>query len=144
MELIEVRRALLQPKFKTYGGLPVYIDNACFRYRNGLVTDYVTDSNFFITGPFDSGSTGSKVYTISRYPETASGGVTPAFRPYDDLTATSIDYWAIGSSNNPTRSVTTAGRYLLVPMPKAKAANMYMQVKVGDVYVYIFKGKNVT
>ena len=124
-----------------YGGIPVFMDNACFQYRNGSISDIVMDTNFFIAGPFDTGNNDTKSYYVTRFTDSATGGVTPCVRPYNNLNETSVEYWAIGNSSNVGRSINTPGRYLLVSLPKAKAANLYMwKYGTGD---YVFKGSNI-
>ena len=129
---------------KYIGGLPVYIDNAYYPSSNGYATSFNTDSDWFITGVFDTGSTSSKTYTLMQNPKVSSHG--SAFRLYNDLTANSVDYWSnmAGSTTPNTRSVTTVGRYILFPVYKPYAENLYMYYTSGGQQIYLFKGKNVT
>ena len=129
------------PKVKQYGGIPVFIDNA-FYTGSGSRDSFVTNPDYFIAGIFDSGSSGSKEYTYS-YSLKPSEWIH--LRTYDDLDGPCIDYWgvsAVASSLPQTRTVTMSGRYILVPIYKPMAEDMWMHDDTNNVYLY--KGTNVT
>lgn len=146
---MEERRALYlaqsggQPPTPTIGGLVVYSNNCYFASGNGLVTNVTENNDYFLTGVIDTGSTGQKAYTITRMgtPKNA------LIRFYNDITASSIDYWTILRTDLPSGSVTTydfnsAGRYVVISIYKTLAADFYLKNRVtGE---YIIKGSNVT
>lgn len=122
----------------SYGGLPVFRDNCYFPNQNGKIDNVVTDSNYFIAGPFDSGDSTNKFPHYLRY-----SGITTTMRPYDDFTETSVDYWAVGNGSG-DRVVGTYGRYYLISIKKSVAADSYMYIVIDDVKHYLAKGNNVT
>ena len=126
----------------SYGGIPVYIDNKYFPSRSEQKISQALDSNdYFLAGPFDTGSTGSKSMTYSQiYSDTQA-----AFYLFDDLTASAVDYWACWGTDKPStpssKTVNTAGRYIVTSVLKTRAADFYMMDAGGN---YIVKGSNVT
>ena len=140
MDMMEIRRRILMmPHVRTIGGLPVLIDNARLMQYNGTINERIaTDADYFVTGWFDTGSTASKSYTITNI--YAPGGGYVYMRPYNDKDGTSVDYWDIGRSGA-TRTVTTAGRFIVTTVYKATAANFYIYDNTNNRYVC--KGKNV-
>lgn len=144
MELMRIRRALMSQHVRTIGGLPVLYDNAAYDNQNGRIDAFIHDTRFFITGVFDTGSTASKSYTYTRYSATLdpadTSRVSTCFRVFNDLTASSYDYWSI-SPNTTARTLSFAGQYILFTVYKPEAANMYMYNNTAG--VYLFKGKNV-
>lgn len=127
-------------------GIPVLINNAGFRNRNGVATDYNNDPAFFIAGWFDTGSPDSKSITLATTSHYLSDGGAASFRLYDTkgMNTNSVDYWGVTDTSAQTKTVTTAGRYILISICKADAANMYMYYTVDGVNHYLFKGSNVT
>lgn len=120
-------------------------DNAYYIGGNGKLTDYEHDDNFFLTGIFDTGGTWKKNYTVTRYPDCPNGiTASTVLRLFDDLDSDSVNYWSIGNSSLITRAFNSAGRFIVFPVPKAKAADQFLYERLdGDVNIYIFKGKNV-
>lgn len=139
MDMMSIRRALMGEHVFTIGGLPVIYNNAAYKNSNGRVDDVLTDSRFFITGIYDTGDSTSKSYTFTRYAAYIDNKAT-CFRLYNDLTASSYDFWSISSTGG-TRTLSTAGRYILFTVYKPEAADMYMYNNTAGLYV--FKGKNV-
>lgn len=120
----------------TFCGIPVYLNNARFRKRKGTAEDFTVDPDWFITGWYDSGSTTKKPYTY--YIDTSNQDA--ALRPFNDITATSVDWWA--TSYHQEQSVITyqiTGRYILFSVYKPAAYKTYLMQ--GD--QYLFKGKGV-
>lgn len=137
MELMEIRRRILMmPHIRTIGGLPVLIDNFRYSAQNGPFDGTGTiDIDYFITGWYDSGSTGSKQY---RYAQDANADYMTT-RWFNDITARSVDYWRPNKSSEKTFS--SLGQFIVATIYKATAANFYLfDVTNGR---YIFKGKNV-
>ena len=145
MDVMELRRRLLQPHILTIGGLPVLINNAWYINANGRVDEFRADDNFFITGIFDSNSSTQKQYTYYRYPRAPyiSSGF-PSMRLFNDLSQTSVDYWPAGTNEGSPapRTVQSAGRYILFTVRKDCAGDVYLYDDTNQ--RYIFKGKNVT
>ena len=137
MDLMEIRRMLLSKHTKMIGGLIVLYDNARYASSNGKIDSYEIDTDYFLTGIYDTGSTGSKSYTYTRHPDIAKN---PTFRLFNDITATSYDYWSASGSD--TRTLTTGGRYIVFPIKKSLASTSYMYDNTNGRYV--FKGKDVT
>lgn len=143
MDMMDIRRALMQPHVKTIGGLPVLIDNAWFTNENGYANGYRTSNDYFITGVYDTGSTSTKSYTWYQAPRTSdTGPYYPAFRVFNDLSAMSVDYWGNGAGGDqPTlRQGSSPGRYILFSVRKFYAADTYMYDSTNNRYV--FKGAN--
>lgn len=122
----------------TIGGLPVLINNAYYPNNNGAIDAVVSNNDFFIAGPFDTGSTSNKSLTMTR--TLASFNVD--FRLFNDLNDTSYDYWSINSTFVPSiRTLTSGGRYVLYSINKSVAADMYMYDNTNQ--RYIFKGSSI-
>lgn len=138
MDVMELRRALLQPHIKTISGLPVLVDNA--RYTNaytGKWNSYVVDSNYFLTGWYDTGTTTTKSYTLGA----VGRNVTyPYARWFNDKTGELVDFWAPNLASN--RTVNSPGRFIIATVYKATAAEYFIKNNTSGTYV--FKGKNVT
>ena len=141
-DLMRKRFAMLAEQ-TTYAGIPVFLDNATYLNKNGYAKPGEADERFFLAGPFDLGSEAVKTYTVSRYAVYNKDGTSTCLRPFNDLTATSVDFWSISSSTK-ERTITAAGRYVIMPIPKAVAADMYLYMTENGVKTYIFKGCNVT
>ena len=127
----------------TYAGIPIFKDNASYENKNGTASLIVEDAGFFLAGPFDLGDLGSKNFHVSRFQQANSDGTYAGLRMFNDLSATSVDYWMLSGTTG-DRSIVSVGRYVIVPIPKAVAADMYLYMTVNDVKTYIFKGCNVT
>ena len=132
------------PHVKTIGGLSVQYDNAYYESGNKAVGIYATDSRFFITVAFDTGSSASKSYTMPQYKKTQYGLSVDAYcRWFDDLDSVSNDYWGITTSGSGTsRTFRSAGRYIVACVLKEEADNFYIYDNTNERYVC--KGKNVT
>lgn len=143
MDVMELRRALLQPRIKTIGGIPVLFDNAYYRTGNGKINSFLTDNRFFITVAFDTGSTASKSYTMSQFNRNAYSIEFDAYsRWFDDLQGTSKDYWGMTTaSSNTSRNLTSYGRYIVACVLKAEAGGFYIYDNTNQ--RFICKGKNV-
>lgn len=123
--------------------IKVYLNNAAYLGPNGLASNYVEDSRFFIAGPFDTGSEESKTYTFSTCPiSTTSGGA--AVKLYNDLSANSVDYNAVTRTNTASVTSDLSGRYVLCSVCKSYADTSYMYYTVNGVKHYLFKGSKVT
>ena len=144
MDLMEIRRRLLQPHIKTIGGLPVLFDNAYYKSGNAKIDSYQTDNRFFLTVAFDTGSTSKKSYTMAQLNRTSYGINFDAYcRWFDDLEGTSKDYWGITTmTSNPNRTISSYGRYIVAVVFKQIADDFYIYDNTNQRYV--FKGKNVT
>ena len=143
MDMMEIRRKLLDQSTKKIGGLPVLIDNAWFPNWNGYANSYRASNNYFITGVYDTGSTSTKSYTWYQAPRTSdTGGDYPAFRVFNDLSAQSVDFWgcATGEAQPTVRQGSSPGRYILFSVRKSYAADTYMYDDTNSRYV--FKGAN--
>lgn len=141
-DMFERRRRMFAINSSYPWGIKLYKNNTAYIGGNSTVDSYFTDNNFFIAGPFDTGSTDSKTYTISRNPvSTVNGGA--ALKLYNDLTAKSVDYWGITSSKGTSYTFTSAGRYVFFSVCKAYASTSYMYYTVDGVNHYLFKGAGV-
>lgn len=131
-----------QPKEKFIGGLPVLIDNAFYGSGNGTADSVITDSDYFITGFFDTESTGEKSYTYSMIER---GSTSTYMRAFNDQAGASVDYWGNGElpENLPkTRTISCAGQFIAFSVYKPTAADTYMYDNTNARYV--FNGRNVT
>ena len=121
------------------GGLYVYADNSrYYSYAYGTADENVTtDSDYFITGFYDTGSETSKNYTVPML--THDGNV--CMRMFNDKTAACIDYFNIARAEE-TRTFDASGRYIMVSVYKPRAADFYIYDNTNQRYVV--KGSNVT
>lgn len=146
MDLMALRRRILTQQPGRYiGGLIVLMDNVLYKIRDYKWDEQlVEDSNYFLTGWYDSGSTGSKSYSARVQPKSGNNGAY--IRYFNDKTATSYDYWAIteGESydHDGVRTFSTGGRYVIASIYKPYAADSYLYDNTNGIYIY--KGKNVT
>ena len=110
------------------GGLYVYQDNARYAAanNNNYVDDEITsDSDFFLTGFYDTGSENEKSLTITCNPLANIDNRYSVIRFYNDKTSNIIiNQYHIGQ-NFTTRTVTSSGRYLICSVYKPNAANFY-------------------
>ena len=126
----------------SYGGIPVYIDNKYFASNSGQkISQALSSEDFFLAGPFDTGSTSSKRMTYTKiYASTEA-----AFYLFNDLEGNSVDYWSNWGTGQPsagtTATVNTPGRYIVTSVLKSRAGDFFMKDANGD---YIVKGNNVT
>ena len=138
---MQIRRQALAYR-REFGGIIVARDNLFFPRNNGLITGTDTDSDFFLTEIFDTGSTESKSYTAALF------GNLPRYascRYFDDLTATSADYWTFistGSQASDTRTYSSVGRYIVATIYKPLADKFFIYDNTNGRYV--FKGSSVT
>lgn len=148
MDLMERRRMMASSGGEaptptpTYGGIPVYIDNKYFASSSRQrIIDALPSEDFFLAGPFDTGSTGSKQMTYTQI----YAGTEAAFYLFNDLTGESVDYWTCWGSSQPsagrTKTVNTPGQYIVTSVLKSRAADFFMKDANGN---YIVKGNNVT
>ena len=139
-DLMQIRRLILAQGHTRYiGGLPVLVNNARFGSGNGTISDVQTDSDYFITGFFDSGDSASKSYTYTNNPYDSA---KPTYmRLYNDIAAKSYDYWSCAHASDPTRNIKSGGRFIAFSVLKSLATGMYMYDNTNGVYV--FKGLNV-
>ena len=139
MELMEIRRRILMmPHVKTIGGLPVLIDNAYLKAGTQPIDVNIgTGSDFFITGWFDTESSGSKSYDLSA---SYCDADWLYIRWFSDYGTTPIDYW--GYNKWSIRTVSTSGRFVAASVYKPFAARYYIYDNTNQ--RYIFKGKNAT
>lgn len=131
----QIASASMQP---TYHGIPVFMDNAYFPCRDGALSDRVADNNWFIAGPFDTGSSSIKVYSWWG----ARGiGTDSAWRTYDDITGDSSNWWSstFADGTSSESDCTTNGRYVYFSVYKPLVDQLYL--KQGD--TYLFKGAAV-
>lgn len=141
MELIQARRQTLLYR-REFGGIIVARDNYFFPRNNGLMTAVDTDSDFFLTEIFDTGSTGSKSYTAALFGDMPRYAST---RYFNDLSGTSADYWTfIGpvSQASDTRTYSSVGRYIVATIYKPLADKFFIYDNTNGRYV--FKGSSVT
>lgn len=137
MELMDSRRALLDfDPPGTYGGIPIFADNCYFQNSSGRATDTAASEDWFIAGPFDSGDGSKKSYTFSMFP---SAQFTTALRTFDDLSGACTDYWYNSTNLGGERTVSTAGRYILLSCRKDQVAACF--VRQGS--TYLIRGKGV-
>ena len=122
------------------GGLYVYADNS--RYYDYLDTtvdaNVSTDSDYFLTGFYDTGSESPKSLTVSCL--THEGHVCA--RIFNDKTASSVDYWNIATGSDARTYTTLGGRYIMATVYKPRAADFYIYDNTNQ--RYIVKGSNVT
>ena len=143
--LIEARRGIMmQPHEKTIGGIVVWRDN-CAVIGNGTLAA-VSDNTDFFLALVDTGTNGQKAYAMFRqYVPGVESGKWPAARFYNDLSASSVDYWSAWTSNPSHVAVdytfSSYGRYILASVCKQYAADFYIRYQNG---VYLIRGKNVT
>lgn len=126
------------------GGLPVYIDNAFYSGSNGAINNYLSNSEYFLTGIVDSGSTSSKKYTASRI-GVGSNKFDGYLRLFNNLGSASVDYWSVMRSSLAYGTVqaysfTSQGQFLIISVYKDLAANFYLKDANGN---YLLKGTNV-
>lgn len=119
-----------------YGGLPVLIDNARYNSGNGKFDEYVTDPDFFLSGWYDTGDSLTKSYTYNGL----NADIAACFRIFNDKNSTNYDWWGISKFSD--RTLSTAGRYIVIPIRKVQADISFMYDNTNQ--RYIFKGKNVT
>ena len=146
MDVMELRRRILSQTehIPLIGGLPVYIDNAFYPGSNGLVTQYGTNSNYFLIGIIDTGSIDQKHYDTVRIGVDSNlpvGGI----RLFNDLSATSVDYWTtmrpeMTDGSTQAYSFNSYGRFVILSVIKEYAANFYLKDANGN---YLLKGSNV-
>lgn len=137
MDMMEIRRALMQPHVKTIGGLPVLIDGYRYSPSDGPFDGAGTsDSDYFITGWFDSGSASTKRYSLQE--DLQANNLT--VRWFNDRSVTSVDYWRPNKSG--IKNFSSAGIFIAATVYKPTAANYYLYNR--DTGKYVFKGKNVT
>jgi hypothetical protein len=143
MDMMEIRRRILMmPHVRTIGGLPVLIDNAILSGSNNKWNQRVEPSDaYFVTGWFDTGATGKKSYTFPYQPANGDGDGYYRLRLYDDPTELSVDYWGVNGTVGQLRTFTSLGRYIIVTVYKATAADFYIYNNTNNRYVC--KGKNV-
>lgn len=150
MGMIESRRRLMMaqggtPSDPTIGGIPVWIDNAYYPKSNGTINSVTENNDFFIAGPFDTGTTFAKIIVLTRFGSTTEATMR-MFNDPGNVSANSVDYWTVMRSDIlpdiPTpANIDTAGRYALVSILKKNAADFYIKDDDGN---YIVKGNNVT
>lgn len=121
------------------GGLYVYADNSrYYEYVNDTVDEnIITDSDYFLTGFYDTESEEPKSYTIPVLVHDAHVCV----RLFNNKTAASIDFFNISTAYD-TRTYTGSGRYIMATVYKPYAANFYIYDNTNQ--RYIVKGSNVT
>jgi len=138
MDVIELRRRLLQPHTLTIGGLPVLINNFRFSAGNGSISaNGEADPDYFITGWYDTGSTGSKSY---RFCVGGTYAYNMTARWYNDKTGSSYDFWVPNQGSE--RDFSGGGRFIAWSLKKSEAANMWLYDTTNNKYV--IKGINVT
>ena len=130
------------PYLYTYCGIPVVFDNAYYPNNNGGFASFGSNSNFFITGMFDTLNSDSKSYTFTRYTLSGLSFSTTSFRIYKNLSGTSYDYWSI-TGTGATRTLSTQGRWIFFTVYKPTAADAYMYYTSNGERIYLFKGSNV-
>lgn len=127
------------------GGIPVYVNNMRMRDGGSMSTKMYENSEFFLAGIVDTGSSGSKSYSVSRW---RGMSAYASLRLFDtqDLSGDCVDFWSTcqteyeyGTYSN--YNFTSDGRYIVVTVPKAFADQFYLRYKNG---AYLLKGKNVT
>jgi len=128
----------------SYGGIPVFTDNAYFATGVGRLrpTAVTYDPDWFIAGYFDSGTTDAKSLT---WKKVKRPGHDAAMMIYTDRDADAIaaDWWptATGTSDA-DMTYNVKGRYVLFSVYKPRAGEFYM--KNNATSQYIFKGNDVT
>ena len=137
MDMMEIRRRILMlPHLRTIGGLPVLVDNTYFLSGTKPIdTSIGTGPDFFITGWFDTESSGSKSYDLSA----SNCDEWIYIRWFSDLGTTPVDYWGYNKWSG--RTVSTPGRFIAASIYKPFAADYYIYDNTNQRYV--FKGKNV-
>lgn len=125
----------------TYGGLPVLFDNAYLPHGNNVYDATTADSEWFVTGWFDTGSPGSKKYTVYQ-PLLDSTWVD--LKLFDDKSGRSVDYWSINNKadrNQWHRTFTSYGQHIICSIKKADAARSWCYCHTTGEFV--FKGEAV-
>lgn len=143
LSYFRMRMVIEQESSNTIGGLPIYADNCRYASSNGTVSNVVSDNDYFLTGIVDTGSTAHKYFTVSRF----GAPTAAAMRVFNDLTATSVDYWSImrtdiaqtGQANEYTFA--KGVRYLILSVYKPIADKFFLKYQDGE---YLLKGNNVT
>ena len=133
MEMMDLRRSLLQPWVMGYGGLPVLVDNLKYNAANGKYNGGTANTDWFVTGFFDSGSSSSKTYQLGN-PHSTAGTI----RLFNDKTANSYDWWAFSVGG---RSMSSGGRYIAFDVYKALADRYFVYDDTNG--MYLAKGKNI-
>ena len=124
------------------GGLPLLMNNAYYKSGDGTKTSNVVhDTDYVIVGPFDTGSTAGKNYTIKTMPMVTDNSHC-IMRAFNDLSSNSFLYLGYSQQGQDTYSVTGfPGRYFTITLPKMLAPNFYMYDNTNKRYVC--KGSNV-
>lgn len=139
---MEARRRLLLAQPQTIGGIIVGENNASY-YNNGYRTDVIADDRFFLTTVIDTGNTSQKQYSVLRCGSGADG-VYRALRMFNDLDATSVDYWSTVEDTSIAPydyAFNSVGRYIIATIYKPYADLFYLANRAtGEYYI---KGKNV-
>ena len=133
---------VLNKPYNKIGGLPVFYNDSFYIATNTKICNKVKyDSDFFITGIFDTGSEGSKNYTARLIPYSGANGGFIRF--YNDLDDTSVSYQniSVGYGTNSTVTFDAAGRYMVATVYKSEAANFYIYDNTNS--YYICKGNSI-
>ena len=144
MDMMELRRRILLNKPGKYiGGIYVLVDNCYYNIRDhGWNEDLVEDSDYFLTGWYDTGSTSKKSYTAKT--QYKKGDIGQFARFFNDKNSASADYWSITAGDaypNGTRTFQSVGRWVISPIYKPWAADSFFYNNTDQ--CYLFKGRNV-
>lgn len=140
-DLLWAQRRAMMSVIPKIGGLPLLMNNARYNVNNDRKTASTThDENYVVVGPFDTGASASRSYTIKTMPM-ITDTIPCMLRVYNDLSAVSLNNYTISTTGD-TRTITgLAGRYFTVTLPRMLAPNFYMYDNTNNRYVC--KGSNV-
>lgn len=126
-------------------GLPVLINNARYPQSNGKIDSVVEDNDWFITGPFDTGSTSSKKYSFI-HTVAANSTSHASMRLFNDISSTSADYWTVTVNtrrllSETFRTITSVGRYITFSIKKSDAVDIWCYCH--NTNSFVFKAENI-
>ena len=151
MELIELRRMMMANQTlprQTYAGIPVLIDNYYYSNPLGALNENGTiNSNYFMTGIFDTGDCNTKTYSYNSI-YIPSGNIY--CRIYDTISdiynSNSNNHYYIISSTTSNYSYSRIesweGRFICFPVYKPWATSLFLHDDTNN--LYWFKGPSVT
>lgn len=122
-----------------YYGIPIWKDNVLWHGTSGsgkATEGWIADDRYFLAGPFVTGVTsGRHSYTL-KAPAAPAENTLGLLRAFDDLKESCVNYWALWD-----RTFNSNGKYFIVSISKADAADQYLYDNTAERYIY--KGKNI-
>lgn len=132
-----IAHAATADKAQYIDGIYVLLDNAYMAKANGTASDIIANSDYFITGWYDSGYPEGKNWKFG--PAGTSNYANMASRFFNDVDGTSVDYW--GPNQSSIKAFSSPGQFVISTIYKPTAKNFYLlQVATNT---YAFKGSSV-